>query len=285
MIRAPLPNPAQDAANHATDKLLLAWAQMDEPDANGGLSGNMSVLKAKYASLTAVANHPPIYLNVGGSDLLVTNQPYQQALLNADWLADDIYPVAGFLDDSLTRGDLTLVGKPLDKFGQLAPGKPRFAWIESNNILGQGDPTPGQVRAEIWIAIVHGARGILYFQDQVEPVFDLKSTTSAVRSEMGKQHAVISQLASVLQGAINPAGLAASVVAPLDVGWRQAASGSYVIAINTSFAARPGQTISLTGVGSAATATVFGEARSLPISGGKLVDDFDAYAPHVYVIP
>lgn len=285
MIRAPLPSPTQDAANHATDKLLLAWALPDEPDANGGLSANISGLQSRYAALTAVANHPPIYLNVGGSDLLVTNQPYAQALAATDWLADDIYPVSGFLDDSLTRNDLTLVGRVLDRFGELSPGKPRFAWIETNNILGQADPSPAQVRAEIWIAIVHGARGILYFEEQVEPVFNLESTSGPVRTEMGKQHSIISRLAGVLQGEINPAGVGAAAAAPFSVGWRRSTEGTVVVVVNTSATARAGASITLTGANPAGNVAVFGEGRTLSSAAGKLIDDFDAYAVHIYVVP
>lgn len=285
MIRAPLANPAQDIAKHAADHLLLAWSQMDEPDANGGLSRNLPGLSSRYASLTALAGHPPVYLNVGGSDLIATNQPYQQAFAQADWVANDIYPVAGFLDDQFMRGDLTLVGKALDKFAEVATDKPRFAWIETNNLLGQGDPTPAQVRAEIWIAIVHGARGILYFQEQVEPTFDLLSTSAAVRTEMGKQHAAITQLSAILQGAINPPSMGASAVAPLEVGWRQSISGRYIIAVNSSPSTLSTAAVTLTGLVGAQAAMVWGESRMIPVVNGRVVDEFAPYARHIYVIP
>ncbi len=284
MIRAPLADLAADAAKHATDGLLLAWAQMDEPDANGGLSGKVSALHSRYAALTAIVNHPPIYLNVGGSDLLITNQPYTMAFGNADWVADDIYPVSGFLDDKLMRGDLTLVGQVLDRFQETAPGKPRFAWIETNNILGMGDPTPAQVRGEIWIAIIHGARGILYFQEQVEPMFDLLSTTGAVRAEMGRQHATITQLAPIIQGDINPASVGASGPAPLEIGWRTSTGATYVFAVNPTGTARSGQALMLKGAGPGPV-TVFGESRTLTPNGPTITDDFPAYGLHIYVVP
>ncbi|MEP6654059.1 MAG: hypothetical protein ABJA82_11920 [Myxococcales bacterium] len=285
MIRAPLPDAAQDIAKHKDDHLLLAWAQMDEPDANGNLSQHMSALSSRYASLIALPGHPPIYTNMGGSDLMVTGQAYQQAFTYTDWTANDIYPVSGWLDERFTRGDLTLVGKALAQMDAFAPGKPRFAWIEANDILGKGDPTPAEVRAEIWIAIVAGARGIFYFQEQVEPNFDLLSTTGAVRTEMGKQHNTITQLAGVLQGPIDPSNMGAAAPAPLMIGWRQAASGRYIIVVNTSGSTVSGASVTLTGLTGAQAASVWDESRMVSISNGSLTDDFAPYARHIYVVP
>jgi hypothetical protein len=284
MIRAPLPDPAQDIAKHKNDHLLLAWAQMDEPDANGNLSQNMSALRSRYASLNALPGHPPIYTNMGGSDLMVTGQAYQQAFTYTDWTANDIYPVSGWLDERFTRGELTLVGKALAQMDAFAPGKPRFDWIETNNILGKGDPTQAEVRAEIWIAVVAGARGILYFQEQVEPDFNLLSTTGAVRAEMGRQHGTITQLAGVLQGPINPSNMGATAPAPLMIGWRQSASGRYIIVVNTSGSTVSGASVTLTGLTGAQAASVWDEARMVSISNGILTDDFAPYARHIYVV-
>jgi len=47
----------------------------------------------------------------------------------------------------------------------------------------------------------------------VEPVFNLESTCGPVRTEMNKQHSIISRLAGVLQGEINPAGVGAAAAA------------------------------------------------------------------------
>ena len=39
-------------------------------------------------------------------------------------------------------------------------------WINS-----QKGPTPAQVEAEVWMSLIHGSRGIVYFAHEWEPVF------------------------------------------------------------------------------------------------------------------
>jgi hypothetical protein len=102
---------------------------------------------------------------------------------------------------------------------------------------------------------------------------------------MTKQDATIRALASVLQGALNPTGLSAIAAAPLDPGWRNAASGAYFIVVNLSGTAQNARSIALSGTGNAGSANVFGEARNVPISGASISDDFAPYAVHIYVVP
>ena len=54
---------------------------------------------------------------------------------------------------------------------QLTGGKPTFQWIEAGpmeHCRWNQDPTPGIVRAETWLAIAGGAKGIGYFPDYWE---------------------------------------------------------------------------------------------------------------------
>ncbi len=56
----------------------------------------------------------------------------------------------------------------------LTKGKPTFQWIEAGpmeHCRENEDPTPTVVRAETWLAIAGGARGIGYFPDWwAEPI-------------------------------------------------------------------------------------------------------------------
>jgi hypothetical protein len=45
------------------------------------------------------------------------------------------------------------------------------------------------------------------------------------------------------------------------------------------------QAIRLRGIGSAASATVYGENRTVPISGSTITDNFGPYAVHIYQVP
>ena len=159
-------------------------------------------------------------------------------------------------------------------------------FIESG-AYAAGNPviTPSQFRGEVWEAIIHGARGIFYFPVRVTPHFSYDVTPPAVAAEMTRQDATITKLASVLQGTINPSSLGASAPAPLQVAWRSSAGHSYFFVLNLSPRAVSHQGIRLRGIGSAASATIYGENRAVPISGSTITDNFGPYAIHIYQVP
>ena len=109
-------------------------------------------------------------------------------------------------------------------------------------------------------------------------------TPDDVVQEMIRQHATVSRLATVLQGPIKPGAVTAGVTAPLEVTWRRDTSGTYVIVLNLSTTPRSAQAITLKGTGAATTAVVYDEGRNIPIVDGKIVDDFDSFALHIYQI-
>jgi Beta-galactosidase len=284
MIREPRSNPADDA----NEPLLLAWAQPDEPD---GIYSQIpyTTLQTQYNAWKTVAPNRPVFINFVG-DLnqydIVTNESgddwYRKYVQDADWICADKYPV----NDGNTN--LGVMGQTMDHLQILAGSKPIFAFIESSDIDttdGHPAPTPEQLRAEMWEVIIHGARGIWFFPEQITPTFLFDTTPTDVANEMTRQNATIAALASVLQGAVDPSGIAATAAAPLDMGWRNAASGAYFIVLNLSSSAQNARTIALSGIGAASSASVFGEARTVPISAATIDDSFAPYAVHIYVVP
>lgn len=180
--------------------------------------------------------------------------------------------------------------------------------------------TGAQLTAEIWQSVVKGVRGIIYFPEVVAsdvgfrwdgsgdsfcntstcdvstqtcPCNDQTYTqtcddTSAADDPQGVHAAIVSQnailnaLGSVLQGAIDPAGTSLSASSPLLAGWRIDAGGArWFIVVNPSGSAVSNATLTLTGV-SAASASVYGESRTVPVSGGAINDTFSAYQVHIY---
>ena len=61
--------------------------------------------------------------------------------------------------------------------------------------------------------------------------------------------ALITQLASTLQGEINPSTIAATVPSPLKAGWRRTDGMSYFFVLNISNTQVNGASVALTGVG------------------------------------
>ena len=117
------------------------------------------------------------------------------------------------------------------------------------------------------------------------PTSSYDVTPPAVAAEMTRQDATITKLAGVLQGTINPsvtgrdrAGAAAGGLAEL----------SRPQLLFRAQPVAPGGWPSddrLRGIGSAASATVYGENRTVPISSSTITDNFGPYAVHIYQVP
>jgi hypothetical protein len=285
-VRAPRADPTRDGS-----EMKLAWSHPDEPD---GITAQQpySAIQANYCEWKQIDPHRPVFINFIGKlnqyDTVTKESGdawYRKYIHGADWVSGDIYPV----NEGLA---LTTVGQMVDRLRALSDDRPVSAYIETSDIdprSGGPGPTPDQLRAEIWSAIIHGARGIWYFPVQFNP-FTFDATPATVVKEMEVQNANITGLSAVLLGEINPPGVGASAPAPMEVGWRRDSSGTYVIALNLSPIARADQKISLSGI-SADTAEVKYESRTVPIVKGTdtststITDTFGPYAVHIYRIP
>jgi len=282
-IRAPASDPASDIG----DKRLLAWALPDQPDDITSQIPHAAIMRT-YLAWKHVDPSEPVYINFNGQfnqyDLKTKASGlswYRQYAAAANWLSADVYPV--------NRGypnNLGVIGQEVDQLRQLAKGKPVFVFIESG-AYEAGNPviTPSQFRGEVWEAIVHGARGIFYFPVQISPSFAYDVPPAAVAAEMTKQDATITKLASVLQGTIDPASLRATVTPSLQVAWRSYGGHSYFFVLNLSRATLKDQLVKMTGIGSATSAAVYGENRTVAIHAGTIIDNFGPYAIHIYEIP
>ncbi len=271
----------------------------------------------------------PVFLNSGINGLSSTANGwpftggsfnYQGLFQGIDWVCNDIYPYGGssYNDDELRgsmggdhvvtaqdlvtfpelspilgKGAVASIGAITDKLRALLPSKTFFSFIEIACVTS-ASPTvpPGGVRAEIWDAIIHGARGIFIFAfvGQTRPGFSdggCGPVPAANAAELKRQAALITSLGNVIQDAINPPSLGATLSHPaLEAGWRDTPTGKYFFVLNTTNAALPAPaTIQLSGVGNATSAIVHGESRSVSLSSGSFTDTFGAYALHIYMVP
>lgn len=304
VIRRPLyeNNPAADIGNTN----LLAWSHYDEPDAAGRIFTWTPMFETTYASWRSIDPTRTIFINFAGPDLSYfcshtdtysTNYAsyYPRLIATADWIANDLYPCAGWLntDHAPRRGDVTLIGEPiriLKTDARLRTTKPQFCFIETSeieygNVAGARCPTASEVRAEIWYAIICGVRGLFYFPAVVGVNgFQFDGTPAAIVTEMTNQNATVTQLAPVLQGTVNPPEIGVTAASPLAAGWRKTSDASYFFVLNTRSNAVAGATVRFTGIGDATNATVLKESRSVTLAGGTLTDSFASYAVHIYVV-
>jgi hypothetical protein len=283
-----------------------------------------SYAQAVGRALHAADPATPVFLNVGINGLgLADGWPYSggaysmQGLFSTlDFVCNDIYPYGGssyndselhgsmggdhvvtasdvatypLLAPMLGKGSISSIGVILDKLHAALPAKALAAFVELGQVT-TASPTvpPGGVRAEMWNAIIHGARGVFVFAyaGQLSAAGEHAQVPSANAAELARQAAVIGSLSSAIQDTVNPATLSASSSNPaLDIGWRDTPSGKYFFVLNTTNVDQGTATVSLTGTGGASSATVHGESRSVTISGGHVTDSFGPYALHIYLVP
>jgi hypothetical protein len=285
------------------DPDLIAWMHIDEPNNYCGTATPLSTLMSEYDTWHAANPSTPIATQLSGGDIPgvthggctdVTDYTGPGGFLaSADWYANDRYPVSGYYDNGWATLSLLDMTSPVDVLRAWAPDAPLLAGIECSRI-NQTDAhrsvSPDQMRVEIWLAIVHGVRGIYYFPQLVgNNGFAWDGTVDSVYNrepEMIRQNALVTALAPILQGPIDPSGVSMTVSGKLQGAWRIAQDGSaYFIVVNYDAAAIPTAQVTLTGVAPNTTATAYGESRTVPVVGGVITDSFPGYGVHIYIVP
>jgi len=232
MIRQPRPKPAEDL----NEPYLLGWMHVDEPDLK---RVEPSVLADEYAEWKKAAPSMPVFLSVSGGGILFRKTPrvvYEQYFETADWIANDFYPITGWNQPTW----IPRLGEAVELCRKHSGGKPQFAFIETSSQQLAWNPketrgvTPDELRGEIWHAVIHGVKGIIYFPQQFNP-FVYDATPSPVSVEMASQNRLLMKMAPILALPANPKELTVSVTAPLEVTWRRDNDGQiHIIVLNLS---------------------------------------------------
>lgn len=243
----------------------------------------------------------PVYLNVGRgaaytswvgrgvcrgkTDMYkISNNGY---LKGCDIASFDIYPVNATEAD--VEGKLWYVSKGIDNLQKWSDySKPAWCWIETTRISDKAKrkPTPSEVRSEVWMALVHGAKGIGYFCHS----FVGKKTKDAALLHDAEMIAAVkaineqvTSLAPVLNSpdeneyatvTTNDASI------PVDIMSKKYGKAHYIFAV----AMREGKTMATFDVKSGKTVEVLGENRSIRIRRGKFSDSFASYGVHLYMV-
>ena len=158
----------------------------------------------------------------------------------------------------------------------LTGGKPTFQWIEAGpmeHCTWNQDPTPAVVRAETWLAIAGGARGIGYFPDYWEE--DIRNEVRIVnRDILALAPALLSQAAKVTWSPER---------SPVRVTARRYNGATYVVAVNSS-AAPATVSFSVPGLGGRKL-EVFRDGRKVTPMGDLVLDKLPGLGVAVYVVP
>jgi hypothetical protein len=202
----------------------------------------------------------------------------------ADIVSFDIYPVGSKTPQ--VKGKLEYVARGVASLvKRAANGQRLWTAIETTALDPPLRPTAADVRAEVWMALIHGATGIVYFVHEFKPRFreDAIFRYPDIVTEVASTNRLIKSLAPVLNSPSLPAKIKVSSSIPIATMVKMFEGRTYIFAVamqNSSSMVR----IKLEDSHESA-ARVIGELRSLPISDGLFEDQFEGYGVHLYEIP
>src|ERR1041385_6937025 len=178
------------ALQNLDSPVIVGWMHGDEPDNAQSLGQGKGygppILPEKivhdYERIRSADPTRPIMLNLGQAvawDNYIgrgvrRNRPedYPQYIRGCDIVSFDIYPVVH--DAPEIRGKLEYVARGVDRLIDWAHGE-KIVWncIECTHIGNpRAKPSPDQVRSEVWMSLIHGSRGLIYFVHEFEPKFN-----------------------------------------------------------------------------------------------------------------
>jgi hypothetical protein len=274
----------------APDRTLEQWGKYGPPIPSGDIIADYQRLRQRDPTR-------PVLLNLGQGvafDSYVGRgyrrgklEDYPQYIQGCDIVSFDIYPVVH--DAKEVVGRLEYVPRGVERLVKWSDGR-KAVWncIECTHI---GNPpaiaTPGQIRSEVWMSIIHGSRGIIYFVHEFKPKF-IEAGVLA-HPEQAKAIAAVNKqvlsLAAVINAPQPPAeSLAKATSSDPDVTvttmTRVHEGKTYVFAVNmrnkstTATFALPEQ--------AAGQVEVIDENRTLPLKSGQFPDEFKPYEVHLY---
>jgi hypothetical protein len=295
---------------HRADRTIVGWMHGDEPDnaqpvrdpATGRESYGPPVppdrVVAEYRRLQAADPTRPILLNLGqgvANDEWIGRGPgarrsdYLTYVKGCDVVSFDVYPVAG-LEKPHSENYLWYVAKGVERLGQWTGGR-KTVWncLECTHIGNEkARATPHQVRAEAWMALIHGSRGLIWFVHQFKPQFkeaallddpEMLPAVTAINRQIRELAPVLNS--PTVSGAIAVKSSAADV--PIAAMVKRHGGATYLFTVGMRNAPTTG-TFALQGLPPTARATVLGEGRRLTVRHGQFEDRFSAYDVHLYRI-
>lgn len=163
-------------------------------------------------------------------------------------------------------------------------GKPVWVGLQSYKKPGPDGryPTPAEYRAQAYLAVIHGARGLMWYGGSVTGGVFLNPEEGRW-DELKRVVRELNDLAAVLMGRSLEAPVLDPVGVPVSAAVKAAPAGRLLLAVNRSMEAQevgmkvPGLT--------AAVVNVRGEDRTVAAAAGVIRDRFAPLAVHLYELP
>jgi len=295
---------------HRDDPIIVGWMHGDEPDnaqsivdpetgkqSYGGPVPPASIVE-DYEKYRDAEPTRPIMLNLGqgvandewhgrGSGAHIDD--YLTYVKGCDIVSFDVYPVVGIRKDD-GENYLWYVAKGVSRLKKWSNDE-KIIWncIECTRISREDKKaTPHQVKAEVWMSLIHGSMGLIYFVHEWKPKFnehallddpEMLAGVTAVNNQ-------IHELAPVLNSPTIDDGAtveSSAVPVPIALMVKRYDGATYVFAVGMRNAPTTGS-FKVRGLPKRATAEVMGEERSILVKDGKFEDDFNPYDVHLYRI-
>ena len=303
--------------NSVNKSVIKSWFHpQDEPD--NAVNGTQDPVPpasiiADYNAIVAKDATRPVSINLGQGAAIDSwygrgnraycPQDYIEYCKGADIISYDVYPmnmtpwVAGvdaswkYTFKTELSGNIWYVAKGVDNLRKATDyKKPIWTFIECTNY--DTDPacklTPLETKAEVWMALIHGARGIGYFCHILKPTFTeagvlnnaaMKAEVTSINASI-KANAPILNTQTVSNGATATTGNTAN---PVDIMVKRHNGFTYIYAVSMR-KGTPTATFTLRDFVGTSTVEVVGENRTITATNGVFQDAFTNWGVHIYKV-
>lgn len=294
------------ALSSPDNDIVIAWMHGDEPDNAQPLPFKLGygqpippdAVVADYHEMKQRDPTRPVFLNLGqgvawdgwhGRGARSGHpEDYPRYVEGGDIVSFDIYPVVSPHPE--VAGKLEFVARGVARLRGWA-GPEQIIWncIEASRIGNlERKPSPDQIRAEVWMALVHGSKGLIYFVHQFQPNFVEASLLQD--RELFDAIAGINKQILDLAPVLNSPSIDDAVEIETDAGSSAVAAmvkrhdgALYIFAVAMSDRGAKA-TFSLRQA-EQSNVDVIGEGRSITLSSEATFKDiFEPYAVHLYRI-
>ena len=295
------------ALENKSNPIIAGWMHGDEPDNAQALRDRSgwgppilpSVIQQNYEKIRAADPTRPVLLNLGQGvawDNYIgrgvrRNHPedYPEYLKGCDIASFDIYPVVH--DHKDVAGKLEYVAKGVQRLREWTRGEKtgeKTVWncIECTRISNPDKKaTPEQIRSEVWMSIIHGSRGIIYFVHQFKPTF-IEAALLEDPENLAAVTAINAQIKE-LAPVINSPSLRTSILAGSEENVRIATTArrfkNSIYLFTVAMEDKPATaTFEMPELPPTGRVEVIGESRSIDISNTAFNDKFKPYEVHLY---
>ncbi|MEN8230747.1 MAG: T9SS type A sorting domain-containing protein [Bacteroidota bacterium] len=298
------------ALSSSNKDIIVGWLQHpDEPDnaqkneyGGWGPCVPTDTMISRYNLIRSADTTRPVIISLGQGTSYI-DFPGRGSCASATWMYEDytkaadivtfdIYPVTSKYE--MVQGNLWYVPQGVDNLRNWSNDeKPIWAWIESTHIKSPDTlkPTTHDVRTEVWMALIHGARGFGYFCHEWVPEFNEHAWLDdpEMKAAITNINARVTELAPVL----NSPTLETAVTRDLDdiygIGIdmmvKHLGDTLYILAVGMEDFGSNGASFSIhADTDIASNVIVIGEEREIELTNNSFHDEFDGYAVHLYKI-